>query len=242
MDTVYVVGGTLAGIGGTVNITGSDANNNWVAVADGGKTYTNINPLPSITGAITMPNSNIVAGGGVGASGDYLKRIQYRTSGITNSAVYLRDGTISTAADIYASTSVNANVVSAIAVTPTLVGGVGFPTVGSNGTNAYVNRIIYMTYTPTGHGSAITVKRKIVSHGNFNGLTTGFSFAVTHAWPVGGIPTAWGIEHASSKEIIPFNVSADIGSVEYGVTSINGPWQISVDSGVQVEVHGKFTA
>lgn len=237
MDTVYVVGGNLNGINGTVSITGSDANNNWVAVADAGKTYWNINPLRSVTASITMPNSNAVPGGGTGASGDYLKRIQYRTSGITNSAVYLRDGTTSNCPDIYVGNATNAVTVAAAAVTPTLAGVAAFPTVGING---YVNRIIWMSYTPTGHGAVITIKRRIVSHGSFDGLTTGFVFVVTHPWPVGGIPTGWGIEHAASKEIIPFNVSADVGALEYGVTSVNGPWMVSVDSGVQVEVHGKF--
>jgi hypothetical protein len=238
MQKNYIVGGRLTGITESVSITGSDSANNWMSVADGAKSYTLIRPINSAGGVgLTMPNSNITAGGGGGASGDYLKRININVNSATNSAVYLRDGTVSSAPDSLVGTGTAATPVLAAAATPALTGAST-----SIVANFYVNRVMYMTYTPTApHIGEITIKRKIVSHPAYVAATS-FVFTTTHAWPAGGVPSFWGIEHASSKEIVPFNHSVGIDNLDYGVTSINGPWQISVDAGVEVEVHGKFTA
>ena len=235
MQTVYVAGGNL-GVSGTVLTVGGDENKNWVLTADGAKTYWNVNPLNTAASAKTFPNSNAVAGGGMGASGDYLKRINFNVNSNTNAAVYLKDGSHSAGApDIWTGTT--GAVVTAVTGTPLLLS-----TAFTCTTNQYVNRIISMTYIPTDHvGGAIVIKRKIVSHAAFTNATTNILFETTHNWPVGGVVTAWSIEHASSKEIVPFNQPVGVGSLNYGISSVNSGWIISVDSGVMIEAHGKFT-
>ena len=223
---------------GILTIVGSDTSNNWVNVADGAKTYTDIFPLNSAATGGAVQNANIVAGGGTGAPGDYLKRINFNVSATTNAAVYLKDGTISTAPNIFTSSTDAGNAVTLAVTTPNLSSTAFTCTV-----NQHVNRILTMTYLPTSHvGNPIIIKRKIVSHAAFTGATASIVFTVTHNWPAGASPTGWAIEHISSKEIVPFNQPVGVGAIDYGVNSINGPWILSVDTTVVVEVTGKFTA
>lgn len=214
--------------------TGKDTGNNLLLVGDAARTYWDVSPLPSASADAAMMASDIMLGGGVGASGDILKRLIFNINSNTNGAVYLRDGIGGSAPDITTGTATVT--VPATAITGALVHA-GFTCTA----NQYRDKILYLVYTPTGHVGSIKIKRRIVSHAAFTGATTTVVFTTTHPWPVGGVPTSWGIEHASSKEIVPFSQGEGAFQLDFGVTSVNGGWILSVDSGVQASGQGKFT-
>lgn len=211
-------------------IAGEDQSRNAIRTISGAQQYGVIRPLPSAAAASsTMPLSNVIAGGGVGAAGDLLSTFNINVGSNTNAAVYIQDGSIAAIAGGTTATSpTNTTTLAATASAPQ-----------TWTANQYAGNLVSVTYIPTG-GAVTTVIRKIVSHALVS-ASTAISVVVTHAIPAGASVTAWSLLPLSAWEVLPFNAPIGFYPITYGRASVNGGWKISVDLGAQVEYSGIFS-
>ena len=212
----------------TTLISGEDQVRNVMKTINGAQQYGVVLPLPSAATAGVMPRSDVICGSGAGSAGDYLGSLSIMVNSQVNAAVYIRDGAV---ADIASGTTgTNPAGTTALAVTASVA--------QTWTANQYAGSIVRVVYTPTG-GASTTIKRKIVANPVVS-ASTSVSFTLSHAIPAGASITAWGLEPASSWEVLPYNALIGIYPIQLGKASVYGGWKISVDSGAQVEYGGIF--
>ena len=252
MDTVYVVGGTIAGISGTVATTGSNAGMNWQMSEDGATKSKVINP---VGGAVLRPNANVALSGN-GSVGDYLKSVHVTNRVLNRSGVFLNDGL----ATAIASGALGFSGVSVMSL-GTMSGATGTApgtgTPGAAGTvtlaatanvtttlNALAGFVLSLTYTPTG-GTACTEKKTIVGNTAVTaGASITFTFGINDFFlPSAAVTGAWMVESPCSTtvarciELIPFDSGADrMDELHLGISAQLGALSISTTTSQVVAV------
>lgn len=204
---------------------GQNSSKNWVEIADGASTYTNINPKISTTGT---SQANSLALGSPGTSGDYIKTILINVLDSSDSSVFLQDGTTTPLFQGLSATNP--------AGTTSFSGTLALNT--TQVANTFANKILTLTYTSG--GGVTTIRRRIVSHAAIS-YSASVTLEVDHVIPAGTSVTDWKIEQDQVFEIFPSGGSLGFQKLDLGVTSRYGGWTISTGSGVKVNVIGKYS-
>lgn len=207
--------------------TNNGASGNSIQVTNGAPQYTTVLPYVQLTSGVASHNSKVL--GTTGAAGDYIKSLIVNVTSATDAGVFLQDGSAAGVMTGSASTAPSGTTTFAATASVAQTAAI----------NAYANYILSITYIPTG-GSAVTVKRRVISHAAFS-ATTAVSFVVELAIPAGASATSWTLEQPSAFQVVPFNQPVGTIQLALDAKSVNGGWKLSIGSTVSVVAVGRFS-
>jgi hypothetical protein len=250
MKNVFVAGGQISAITGTISTTGANTGMNWEMVEDGATKYKTVAPVWGGATPILQPTT--VALSGNGAVGDYLKSIHVTNRVANRAGVFLLDGSSTPVAvgDLgFNGVSIGLTGTSLTGTTGTALAATATATVQTTGTitalpaNALAGMVIAITHVPTG-GTSCTERKTILTHAAVSAsnqliLVT----AAGNVFLAGGAPTYWAVESpvastgGRTTELVPFDQAVGkMAEMHLGITAQLGALSITTDASQVVAI------